>query len=90
MREEIIKILTSHPLSISQTKRSGTNGLRNADEVADKIMKLSKQHTVEALVTVKNILQGEICTMLLPNEQIRGSSLIKARGVIEAALKTME
>ena len=50
-------------------------------------MRSKNRELVEALKDAKKILQGEICTTLLPNEQIRVSSLIEARDLIEKALK---
>jgi len=50
MKEKIINILTTTPLSISQTRRAGTNGLRNADEIADLIL----SHIEEPESVLKN------------------------------------
>ena len=42
MKEQIKKILNESELSISQTRRRGTNGLRNAGEIAEKIVEAIK------------------------------------------------
>jgi len=39
IKRRIEKILRNAPLVISRTRRAGSNGLRNADEIADKIVK---------------------------------------------------
>lgn len=37
-RDKLIETLKAAPISLSQTHRAGSNGLRNADEVADYII----------------------------------------------------
>jgi len=39
IKQRVEEILKNTPLVISQTRRAGSNGLRNADEIADKIVK---------------------------------------------------
>ena len=45
MKAKLIKLLETHPLRISSTRRGG-NGLRNAEELADAIEQLYKVNNI--------------------------------------------
>lgn len=50
MKEKIESILKATPLSISQTRRAGSNGLRNAEEITASILEaLSSEPELETL-----------------------------------------
>ncbi len=59
LKQRVEAILKKAPLSISQTRRAGSNGLRNASEIADLIIEgaikdLTEQNE-KAIVTLKKI-----------------------------------
>lgn len=46
-RDKLIEALESAPISLSQTRRAGSNGLRNAGDVADYIIEVRQENKGE-------------------------------------------
>ena len=58
-KEAIIKILQETPLNISSTRRDGANGLRNADDIAEKFMLLVYKDRIK-IATIQGLASSMI------------------------------
>lgn len=86
--EAIIKILRETPLNISSTRRGGANGLRNANEIAEKIMLLVYKDRI-GIATIQGSAEAIIESMQW--EEFRKEGIIRtATKIKEKAEKLLE
>ena len=100
MKEKMAEVLRNAPLSISQTRRAGSNGLRNADEIADKILPLFEEQltqtqqaldrATEALKVAVRLASDENGEIFEGNIQARESALISWKRQAKAALASIK
>ena len=56
LKQAIIHTLNTTPLNISQTRRSGESGLRNANEVAEELLKVIELQDLKSNIKLSRAL----------------------------------
>ncbi len=64
LKQRVEAILNEAPLSISQTRRAGSNGLRNASEIADLIIAGAIKDLAEQNERLTSVLEYTLSTLL--------------------------
>lgn len=80
LKEKVSAILKAAPLSISQTRRAGSNGLRNSDEIADLIVAAVSEREAKLVAAIEYVIAK------IEEQGDRGLTQVNRHGHIYEAL----